>query len=206
LFGSDRNETNKTEIVLLITPRVVRNIVRPERVASEFAGGTENASGVAPLSIRATRSGAIGIAPQGKPEAASNNPPAPVPIGAVVGAAPVKPTVGGSTQAALGREFAIAVNFPPEVRAADFDLVYEPALVTSLARPNPAEPDPGRIRLHLENPAGQSTSASVNATFRVIAKTVGAAELKIENLNATGDGGAVLPIAASDAFAVAIVP
>jgi general secretion pathway protein D len=209
LFGSDRSETNKTEIVLLITPRVVRNIVRPERSASEFAGGTENASGVAPLSIRATRPGAIGIAPQGKPEAARITAPVPVPTGAVVGAesaAPLKPTVGGSTQAALGREFTIVVGFAPEVRAADFDLVYEPALVTSLARPNPAESDPGRVRLHLENPTGQTTAASVIAAFRVIAKTAGSAEMKIENVNATGDGGAVLPIAASDPFAVAIVP
>jgi hypothetical protein len=133
----------------------------------------------------------------------------PVPTGAVVGAesaAPLKPTVGGSTQAALGREFTIVVGFAPEVRAADFDLVYEPALVTSLARPNPAESDPGRVRLHLENPTGQTTAASVIAAFRVIAKTAGSAEMKIENVNATGDGGAVLPIAASDPFAVAIVP
>ena len=39
---SNRNDNNtKTEIVLLITPRVVRNVVRPEANVVEFASGTD---------------------------------------------------------------------------------------------------------------------------------------------------------------------
>jgi len=36
LFGSQKDERNKTEIVLLITPYIVRNIDRPEASALEF--------------------------------------------------------------------------------------------------------------------------------------------------------------------------
>jgi len=41
LFGSQRDGTDKTEIVLSITPHLVRNIQRPSAAASEFSAGTE---------------------------------------------------------------------------------------------------------------------------------------------------------------------
>ncbi len=40
LFSSNRDTVNKTEIVLLITPRVVRNLARPDVAAEEFSSGT----------------------------------------------------------------------------------------------------------------------------------------------------------------------
>jgi general secretion pathway protein D len=42
LFGSHNDEGIKTEIVLSITPRIIRNIKRPEAHLSEFDGGTES--------------------------------------------------------------------------------------------------------------------------------------------------------------------
>ena len=42
LFGSTRDDKQKTEIVLSITPHLVRNIQRPEASASEFSAGTES--------------------------------------------------------------------------------------------------------------------------------------------------------------------
>ena len=41
LFGSTRDSTDKTEIVLSITPHLVRNVLRPALSASEFSAGTE---------------------------------------------------------------------------------------------------------------------------------------------------------------------
>src|SRR4030095_12036721 len=52
LFGSQGDNTTKTEIVLLITPRVVRNLVRPDSRSSEFLSGTEAAAGAAPLRLQ----------------------------------------------------------------------------------------------------------------------------------------------------------
>ena len=45
LFSNRSDDNQKTEIVLLITPRVVRNIVRPSADMAEFASGTEGAMG-----------------------------------------------------------------------------------------------------------------------------------------------------------------
>lgn len=45
LFSSQRDERNKTEIVLLITPRVLRNMQAQQPSLTEFRSGTENAIG-----------------------------------------------------------------------------------------------------------------------------------------------------------------
>jgi len=54
LFGSHLDTSNKTEIVLLITPRIVRNIARRDVHLEEFASGTEGAIGAAPLGLRSS--------------------------------------------------------------------------------------------------------------------------------------------------------
>ncbi|KQQ46324.1 general secretion pathway protein GspD [Duganella sp. Leaf126] len=41
LFGTQRDDNQKTEIVLSITPRLIRNVQRPEATISEFSAGTE---------------------------------------------------------------------------------------------------------------------------------------------------------------------
>lgn len=93
LFSNNRDDKNKSEIVLLITPRIVRNIERPELAQSEFFAGTEAAvsdqpqqlkpvapaAGIsAPGRIRAPIRGAP-QEPESEPEAASE----PAPAGAV---------------------------------------------------------------------------------------------------------------------------
>ena len=45
LFSTQRDESNKTEIVLLITPRVLRSDATRHPALTEFRGGTENAIG-----------------------------------------------------------------------------------------------------------------------------------------------------------------
>jgi general secretion pathway protein D len=52
LFGSHKDQRNKTEIVLLITPYVVRNIERPEAATLEFSSGTDSTIGGGPLGLR----------------------------------------------------------------------------------------------------------------------------------------------------------
>jgi len=50
LFSSNRDNRTKTEIVLLITPRMVRNIVPPEVSAVEFSIGTDSGNTPAAMS------------------------------------------------------------------------------------------------------------------------------------------------------------
>jgi general secretion pathway protein D len=54
LFGSQKDDNNKTEIVLLITPRIVRNVVRPESSATAVPAGSESSVGAAPLTVSKT--------------------------------------------------------------------------------------------------------------------------------------------------------
>ncbi len=51
LFGSQLDDTNKTEIVLSITPRVLRNIRKPGVRSLEFDSGTEGMVGSAGLTL-----------------------------------------------------------------------------------------------------------------------------------------------------------
>jgi general secretion pathway protein D len=46
LFSQNTDSINKTEIILLITPRLVRTLARPGANAVEFAAGTESATGL----------------------------------------------------------------------------------------------------------------------------------------------------------------
>jgi len=60
LFSNQRDELNKTEIVLLITPRIVRNVERPELAQGEFFAGTEAAASDQPLQLRPAAPGGPG--------------------------------------------------------------------------------------------------------------------------------------------------
>ena len=57
LFSSNTDNRTKTEIVLLITPRVLRNIVQPEMDIAEFSSGTADAVGKLPISFNAINAG-----------------------------------------------------------------------------------------------------------------------------------------------------
>jgi general secretion pathway protein D len=46
LFSHTRETNNRTEIVLLITPRLVRTLARPEATALEFPAGTDASTAV----------------------------------------------------------------------------------------------------------------------------------------------------------------
>ena len=56
LFSNHADNNTKTEIVLLITPRIVRNIVRPEADVAEFSSGTDSSTGAGSArSVRTVR-------------------------------------------------------------------------------------------------------------------------------------------------------
>ena len=82
LFSSNDDTANKTEVVLLITPHVVRNVERPGVQLEEFNSGTEADVGGAPLQL-----------PSQGPVSAGNLPPsAPVaPVPPAASPAPVTP-------------------------------------------------------------------------------------------------------------------
>jgi len=79
LFSNQLDDLVKTEIVLMITPRIIRNIDRPDLADGEFFGGTESAASDQALQLRTvpglpqvpSRPGlrpASALPPQGQPE------------------------------------------------------------------------------------------------------------------------------------------
>lgn len=51
LFGSPRQDTRRSEILLSITPRILRSIRRPDLLAAEFESGTESNIGATPVRL-----------------------------------------------------------------------------------------------------------------------------------------------------------
>lgn len=83
LFGTQRDSTIKSEIVLLITPRVVRNIQRPEFAQPAMPSGTEAAVGAPQMVIRNSGLKSLGMSSSGggMPTAATmGRAPAPVDV------------------------------------------------------------------------------------------------------------------------------
>jgi general secretion pathway protein D len=80
LFSSTSDTLNKTEIMLLITPRLLRTVARPSASMLEFAAGTEASTGVAAAS---------GFSPSPAPALVPVPEPAP---------APESPQIPGASQ------------------------------------------------------------------------------------------------------------
>ncbi|MGF6349816.1 general secretion pathway protein D [Variovorax sp. W2I14] len=92
LFGSQKDDTLRSEILLSITPRVVRSIRRPDLQAAEFESGTESNIGARPLQF-------TGGAPDA-PKAVAAPAAAAVPTGAGAAAGVVAPGAGAASAVA----------------------------------------------------------------------------------------------------------
>jgi len=208
LFSNQGIEARKTEIVLLITPRVVRNLQRPASLVSEFPSGTDAAATTVPLRLKPTAPGALSLGPSARvaspgmgevpPAAGAGYPPPPPPPGAVAGAAGVVIELSGPPEASLGKDFSVNVGLPGggEARRAQVELAFDPGLLelaedsgsraaegggAAAARGPVISATPGRAVLQLEAAQpGQGAEGSVR--FRVIAKSPATTQLTLENV------------------------
>ncbi|TAL23440.1 MAG: general secretion pathway protein GspD [Aquabacterium sp.] len=114
LFGVQTDTRDKTEIVLLITPRVVRNLELPPSAASDQAGGTDSAPGSA--SLRVNRKARVQTQPGGGrsagPAGAPYSPPLSQPGGATQAPAKAEPSISGPDEVAAGLGFQVTVLNP----------------------------------------------------------------------------------------------
>ena len=172
LFSTQRDSSSKTEVVLLITPRIVRNIALPPHVRADFPAGTEAIVGAAPLRLRPTAPNSLalhgGAGPGGSPSGAPGRAPR-----AAEGAVPVAeeaPAAGLAAEARVGLQapevveaaapFLVNINVdlgaPYDGAALVF--TYDPA-VLELQGVEPSAP--GQLRL--EFPAGGGSAAAAVA-------------------------------------------
>lgn len=101
LFSSTRDNTGKTEIVLLITPRVVRNVSRPESADFAMPAGSESSVGVPPLRLPTTGPRNLSMSSSGG--ASAGRPPFP-PVPAAPREAPEPAAEAAAPEPGEGRE------------------------------------------------------------------------------------------------------
>jgi general secretion pathway protein D len=90
LFGTHTDTRNKTEVVLLITPRVVRNLAVPDASLTRLASGVDGSPGAFSSLLR--REARVGVAPASGAMGAA---------AAAAAAAPAQPMAASPAEAAL---------------------------------------------------------------------------------------------------------
>jgi general secretion pathway protein D len=178
LFQNNDGTLTKTEIVLLITPRVVRNLSRPDTVTAQFASGTDGTPGGMPLRLSARGdSMSMRFADTGTMVVPAT--------GALGGTAPagsggaLSVMLSAPDAAMVGQEFNVALSLPAGNDAANaaVTLSFDPAVLQVVGNqpaaqgtePAPAEPGKATVNLSSAGVAGLAPpSASIR--MRVVAR------------------------------------
>jgi general secretion pathway protein D len=209
LFQNPLEQRTKTEIVLLMTPRIVHNIARPETVAALFASGTEANPGAPPIQLAPTQPRALSLAPgAGTPAAAVPKPPGvPPKPEAVATAGPVNLLFAAPSQARVGGEFVVSLGLPAgsEATRARVEIAYDPKVLSAGAG---GPQDPGRVVVELAGPgiAGASAPPPSEVRFRVVATAPGATQISMANASAADSRGNAMTANAPSSHSVSIVP
>ncbi len=147
LFSSHKNDANKTEIVLSITPHIIRGIQRPDAQDVEFWSGTDDTLRSKPITLqRSTATVASNTvtmlpAPTVTDVPAPAMTKAPLPLPAVAPAPTAEPAGGpvvfswdGPTQAKVGDEFQVTVDAAAgdPIGTLSFTVGYDPSALTVL--------------------------------------------------------------------------
>ncbi|MBT9516948.1 MAG: general secretion pathway protein GspD [Methyloversatilis discipulorum] len=217
LFSSERGSNNKTEIVLLITPRIVRNLSRPAHIAPALPAGTEAAVGAASLSIRQSgkdqgmrlSSSGGGVAPAAgavqfaSPSRAVQPEPAPAPEPEdEAGGAELRMQSSGEVTAGGEAGVIVSMTAGAGVRNATIEIVYDPNVLTALGTVTA----PGRAAVTL-SAAGPGQEARAELRFRAAPNApAGASSVQVGNVVALGADGNPLQINAPSPVDIVIRP
>lgn len=217
LFSSRSDTASKTEVVLLITPRVVRNIIRPESPIEEFPSGTSSMVSLSrmeinqvdqPKKVVSTEESSLVSARESQPIPAdpikqSEIPASLLPVGNI------KVSMDSPTQAVIGKPFTVKVNLSASgLQNALLDVSFDPAVlkVLSVLEGDILKPDgkaqfmrqvhdtSGRINLGMTrqgNVNGDGVLASI--TFQPIGSTITTTQLRVSAANFSDAAGRVLP-------------
>lgn len=130
LFSSRQDDRSKTEIVLSITPRLVRNIVRPDASAGEFWSGTESTLRMKPLSLQSVeQKEATALPPKEgatfSESTISNGPTAPAEV-----AKSIALSWQGPSKAKVGEQVKLALRLKSDggVRSLPFQVGFDSAV------------------------------------------------------------------------------
>jgi len=154
-FGSQRDTSTKTEIILLITPRVLRNIHRPDFVQPALPSGTEAAIGAQAMSVKTQGPKSLGLSPRGGATVARVPAASDVPVADGAGLQPAALPEGiqlsGPAEAVGGSEIEIAVATLGQGAPVQVEITYDPALLEAKL---PAASGAGRVSLRVDQGRG----------------------------------------------------
>lgn len=217
LFSSQNNRRNKTEVVLLITPHVVRNLIQPDAYATEFASGTDSMVSITPLQLR-RGSKLLVQTSGGEAGMAAATQPGPVPVLSASGgstgsgtsgttaplaAGPLRFTLDGPDSASEGEEFRVTLQAAADMRLTSLsaDIDYDASALQLIStRPAPflmgglrgnfnASPSDGRVHIEAKRASGfQGSGPAVTFTFRA-KRNVQSSAIRIASVKASDTSG-----------------
>lgn len=212
LFGSQADDTSKTEIVLSITPRIIRGIQRPPADTLEFESGTESNLGNRVLSglVSGSGMGAASGGTAGGAGAPSGSTPAKDAPAQSEASAAGSLSWDGPAQARPGQTLSVTlqVDAAESLRAVPLSFGFDPALLqlqqiteggfmkqeggqsTQSSRIDPK----GRayVSLAREGVPAKGRGELVTLSFKVLATAQ--ADASIELISATPQGEAGVPV------------
>lgn len=115
LFSSQMDNSSKTEIVLLITPRIVRNLARTQDVSATVPAGSELSVGTPALQVKKAdaRGLSLSTSPPGGPRPVAQPEPEPTPMVVEVPAAQAVPVLLAPQPESLPSQPAALESAPP---------------------------------------------------------------------------------------------
>jgi general secretion pathway protein D len=214
LFSSHKDTTNKTEVVLLITPRILRLVARPDVTVTEFMSGTEAIVGAPPLTLRA-------IEPPSAPATPSQPGLAPKPSASVAPGAALF-VLAAPAEAKAGEQFTMTVDVTAggALRAGTFDLTFDPSRLKVVKVEEGAllrkagkdasfrysnQPEAGRLNVsYAVNGELRGGGGLVMLTFEVTGSQSGTTIIRIETPSALDSAGKSLAVAPAAPFSLSL--
>ncbi|MBL8470180.1 MAG: secretin and TonB N-terminal domain-containing protein [Rhodocyclaceae bacterium] len=200
LFTSRSDTKNKTEIVLLMTPRVVRGVARPALGSAQLGAGTEADVGAPALALKSSPPGqGMRLQSRGNAVAPSAMPglgvpglfPAQPPPAAVPSPVPVALEAPASVK--QGAQISATVSLPVALVERNMQalLAFDPEYFEATG---PGGAGPGMIPVSVRAGAQETGQASVSLRARKLAPEGTVLRLDVLSITST-DGG---PLAAQD--------
>ncbi|GAA5163633.1 secretin N-terminal domain-containing protein [Viridibacterium curvum] len=198
LFSNNNDSNTKTEIVLLITPRVLRNIQPNQTARASLAAGTDSSIGSEPLRISNTAARAIdvrggqGATGNAAARAAQRAPGEEPPPNATVQRVTI--TLGGPREVRAGQEAVVIItaNASSALRSADVALNWDPSLFETVGDGG------GTVPLTVNG--GVATGQ-----LRLRAKAAGTARIEIGTASFSNEAGDV-PTTTPEPLEIKVVP
>lgn len=184
LFSSQKIERKKTEVVLLITPSIIRNIPKPTNKESEFHFGTASDPGVLPVTIKKTAAKSLSIAPAGNGKGAAtfapSAPAVPNPFAAAETSADPTLAIQAPATAGFDKEISVVIRLSGAKAsvASELDVTYDADLLEALD--SGEKPGVRSVKLGKDQPSGMAAQLR----FKVITTTPGSTEIGIQHVKA----------------------